>query len=249
MTRIARDRAATTDADRLAAANRTLAALDAAGRIRWALGEATATPLLTSSFGAQAAVMLHLVTRERPDIPVLFIDTGYLFAETYAFVETLTAQLGLNLIVYQPRRSAAWQEAREGQRWEQGLKGLEAYNRENKIEPMERALDDLDAGLWFSGVRRSQSTSRQNLPYVAASGQRLKVHPILDWTDRDVHRYLTANQLPYHPLWHRGYVSIGDVHSTKSLHEVDSVEATRFNGVKRECGLHEMDFGNEANRF
>ncbi|MEM1261173.1 MAG: phosphoadenylyl-sulfate reductase [Pseudomonadota bacterium] len=229
-----------------AAANRKLATLDARDRVRWALAELPATPILTSSFGAQAAVMLHLVSRERPDIPVLFIDTGYLFAETYAFVDALTEQLELNLHVYRPQRSAAWQEAREGKRWEQGLVGLEAYNRENKVEPMERALADLNAGLWFAGVRRTQSATRQALPYVVTRGQRWKVHPILDWADRDVHRYLTANKLPYHPLWHQGYVSIGDTHSTRSLHEAGSIDATRFNGQKRECGLHEMDFGNDA---
>jgi phosphoadenosine phosphosulfate reductase len=67
------------------------------------------------------------------------------------------------------------------------------------------------------------------------------VHPIADWTDRDVHKYLQQHDLPYHPLWEKGYVSVGDHHTTRPIHEVDSVEQTRFFGLKRECGLHEFD--------
>ena len=81
---------------------------------------------------------------------------------------------------------------------------------------------------------------------LGSSGERWKLHPILDWTDRDVYRYLQRHALPYHPLWEKGYVSIGDVHTTRSLQEVGSVDETRFFGLKRECGLHEMDFGNSV---
>jgi phosphoadenosine phosphosulfate reductase len=139
--------------------------------------------------------------------------------------------------------SAAWQEARHGKRWEHGLEGLNDYNRENKIEPMERALDELEVGTWFAGLRRAQSGSRARTAFVQRSGERYKVHPIADWTDRDVYEYLRRHDLPYHPLWDKGYISIGDVHSTRSLADVDSIEETRFRGLKRECGLHEMPFG------
>ena len=215
-------------------------------RIAWALETLPGTHVLSSSFGAQSAVMLHMLTRQRPDIPVVFIDTGYLFPETYAFVDELTARLGLDLRVYRSTVSPAWQEARHGRRWEHGRRGLDAYNRDNKVEPMERALAELDVGTWFAGLRRTQSTSRAATPFVTRSGERHKVHPIADWTDRDVHEYLVRHGLPYHPLWHEGYVSIGDVHSTRSLMDVDSIEETRFFGLKRECGLHEMNFGTPA---
>lgn len=217
--------------------------MQAEQRVARALEALPGEHIVTSSFGAQSAVMLHLVTRQRPHIPVVFIDTGYLFPETYCFVDELTARLGLNLRVYRPRTSAAWQEARYGARWEQGADGLAAYNRDNKVEPMERALAELGVGTWFAGLRRSQSGSRDETPFVERSGDRYKVYPIADWTDRDVHRYLERHGLPYHPLWEKGYVSIGDVHTTRSLAEVDSLEETRFFGIKRECGLHEMDFG------
>ncbi len=221
--------------------NRLFAGLPAPERVAWALAHLPGGHVLTSSFGIQAAVLLHLVTRQRPDIPVVFIDTGYLFAETYRFVDALTERLDLNLRVYRSPVSAAWQEARHGKRWQQGLPGLELYNRDNKVEPMERALRELGVGTWFAGLRRTQSASRANVPFLKAQGERWKVHPIADWTDRDVFHYLKQHELPYHPLWEQGYVSLGDVHTTKPLHAVRSEEETRFFGLKRECGLHDID--------
>lgn len=229
--------------------NQLFAGLSAGERVAWALEHLPGNHVLTSSFGIQAAVLLHLVTRQRPDIPVVFIDTGYLFPETYQFVDALSDRLNLNLKVYRNARSPAWQEARYGKRWQQGLAGIELYNRENKVEPMERALRELGVGSWFAGLRRSQSASRANVPFLHAhlnspgadGGERWKVHPIADWTDRDVFRYLRQNELPYHPLWEQGYVSVGDVHTTKPIHAVKTAEETRFFGLKRECGLHDID--------
>ena len=106
---------------------------------------------------------------------------------------------------------------------------------------MKRAINDLEVGTWFAGLRRSQSLGRKNTAFLEWSNDRWKVHPIADWSDRDVHRYLTQNNLPYHPLWEHGYVSIGDYHTTKSIHEVSEAEQLRFFGLKRECGLHEID--------
>lgn len=212
-------------------------------RIAWALENLPDTHIVSSSFGVQAAVMLHLLTRQKPDIPVVFIDTGYLFTETYQFVDELADKLALNLKVYRPTVSAAWQEARFGERWNQGSDGLAAYNRDNKVEPMEQALRDLGVGTWFAGLRRQQSESRAATPFIEVSGDRRKVHPIADWTDQDVHRYLREHRLPYHPLREKGYVSIGDKHTTRSLSDVGSLDETRFFGIKRECGLHEINFG------
>lgn len=212
-------------------------------RVASALKTLPGQHIVSSSFGAQSAVMLHLVTRQQPDIPVVLIDSGYLFPETYQFVDELTERLALNLQVYGPAKSAAWQEAHHGKRWEQGLDGLDAYNLDNKVEPMQRAIEELNVGTWFSGLRRNQSIGRAKTPFVERSGDRFKVYPIADWTDKDIYDYLKKYDLPYHPLWEKGYISIGDVHTTKSLADVESVEETRFFGLKRECGLHELDFG------
>jgi phosphoadenosine phosphosulfate reductase len=222
--------------------NELFATLPAEKRIEWALQNLPDQHALSSSFGAQAAVSLHMVTSQLPDIPVIFVDTGYLFPETYRFVDELTERLNLNLQVYSSATSPAWQEARYGQRWEQGVEGIAAYNRDNKVEPMERALRDLNVGTWFAGLRRNQSQSRAEMPFLNWSrGDHWKVHPIADWGDRDIYHYLKKHDLPYHPLWEKGYVSIGDVHTTKSLNEVDSEEETRFFGLTRECGLHDID--------
>lgn len=114
---------------------------------------------LSSSFGIQAAVMLHLVNSVQQDTQVILTDTGYLFPETYRFIDQLTERLGLNLKVYRAETSAAWQEARFGKLWQQGLEGLEQYNRINKVEPMQRALAELEVGTWFAGLRRSQAST------------------------------------------------------------------------------------------
>lgn len=227
------------DPDALATLNRRFANHSAEERVAYALEHLPAVHVLSSSFGAQSAVSLHMLTQQAPDLPVVLVDTGYLFPETYQFVETLAERLDLNLQVYRSSMSPARQEALFGERWQQGLSGLEAYNEQNKVEPMRRALAQLEAGTWFTGLRRDQASSRTDTPFVQHGNGRYKVAPIADWNDRDVYRYLQAHRLPYHPLWDQGYVSIGDTHSTVPLHQAESLEATRFDGLKRECGLHE----------
>lgn len=219
--------------------NRAWQRLSAVQRVECSLDHLPGRHVLASSFGMQAAVMLHLVTQVEPNIPVIFIDTGYHFGETYRFVDRLVDRLKLNLHIARAEISPAWQEARYGKRWEQGREGIEAYNLQTKVEPMQRALHALDAGTWFSGLRRSQSPTRADIEFITGQWQRVKVHPIADWSDRDVHRYLMRHDLPYHPLRERGYISIGDWHTTRSIHEVSDEDKVRFFGLTRECGLHE----------
>lgn len=208
-------------------------------RVRWALETFGEGVVMTTSFGIQAAVMLHLVTQIAPNIPVIFIDTGYLFPETYRFADELTKKLKLNLKTYVPAKTAAQQEALYGKRWEQGLEGLKQYNHLNKVEPMDRAIRELKATAWLAGLRRSQASTREKLSVVQHQNKITKIHPIIDWDNRTVHRYLTEHGLNYHPLWEEGYVSVGDWHSTTKLVPGMTEEQTRFGGLKRECGLHE----------
>ncbi|MBW8183110.1 phosphoadenylyl-sulfate reductase [Shewanella nanhaiensis] len=218
--------------------NQFLAELTPAQRVAWALEYLPGNHALSSSFGIQGAVMLHLVSSQKADIPVILTDTGYLFPETYRFIDELTERLSLNLKIYSSKYTPAWQEARYGLLWEKGLDGLDQYNRMNKVEPMQRALTDNEVGTWFAGLRRSQSSTREALPILAIHGTRFKILPILEWSNKEVHEYLTEHDLPYHPLWDQGYVSVGDTHSSKPLELGMSEEDTRFNGLKRECGLH-----------
>ena len=129
----------------LADANGLLADMSAEQRVAWALENLPDTAFLSSSFGIQAAVMLHLMTAQRPDIPVVLTDTGYLYPETYQFIEQMTSQLSLNLKVYKAQLSPAWQEAKFGKLWELGEEGIKQYNQLNKVEPMTRALKELNA--------------------------------------------------------------------------------------------------------
>jgi phosphoadenosine phosphosulfate reductase len=212
-------------------------------RVKWAVEQYGDGLVMTTSFGIQAAVMLHLVTRVAPKIPVIFIDTGYLFPETYTFARDLTEKLGLNLKKYVPAMTAAEQEALYGKQWEQGIDGLKRYNFINKVEPMDRAVRELGATAWLAGLRRTQGSTREALKVVQQQNKITKVHPIIDWDNRTVHRYLTQHGLNYHPLWDQGYVSVGDWHSTTKLLEGMKEEDTRFGGLKRECGLHEAGVG------
>ena len=154
-----------------AAADRRLSDASASERIAWALGQFGSSLVLSTSFGAQAAVMLHLATRLAPDIPVVFIDTGYLFPETYRFADELTKRLRINLKVYRAAESPAWIEARHGKLWEKGADGLAAYNQIAKVEPMQRALSELGAKAWLAGLRRVQSSTREQLPVVSTPGR------------------------------------------------------------------------------
>jgi len=216
----------------------SLEKVSAEERVRWALERFRPDIMLSSSFGAQSAVSLHLVTQQWPDIPVVLVDTGYLFPETYRFVDELTDRLKLNLQVYRAALSPLWQEARHGKLWEHGIEGIELYNKLNKVEPMERAIRELGARGWITGLRRQQAKSRNEVGVLQKQNGVIKIQPIIDWTDRMVFDYLKKHDLPYHPLWEQGYVSIGDMHTTRPLSADMTEEETRFFGLKRECGLH-----------
>ncbi len=222
----------------LAAINAELASASAQDVVRWAQRAFAHGLVMTTSFGAQAAVMLHLVTRLIPDIPVIWIDTGFNFPETYRFAEELTQRLKLNLKVYQSEVSPARMVALHGELWEKGEEGLDAYDKMRKVEPRDRAFRDLNVRAWLTGPRREQTEHRKNLRKVEPGGPFFRVHPILEWTTKDVHEYLKAHGLPYHPLYDQGYKSIGDWHSTTPIGVDQHERAGRFKGLKQECGLH-----------
>lgn len=196
----------------------------------------------TTSFGLQSSVMLHLIHEHAPSVPVIFIDTGYLFAETYRYAEQLMGLLpNLDIRVYQPKISAARMEALWGKLWEGGPEDHDRYARITKIEPMDRALREVGADVWLSGLRRAQSSTRKDRPFVEQQQKTLKAYPILDWPDIQVELYMDQNDLPRHPLAAQGYVTTGDWHSTVPAAQ-DDAESSRFNGQKYECGLH-LDSG------
>ncbi|MEM6450821.1 MAG: phosphoadenylyl-sulfate reductase [Cyanobacteria bacterium P01_D01_bin.105] len=224
----------------LPALNQTFDQSEATELIAWGHETFGKGLVMSTSFGIQSAVMLGLVTSVIPDIPVIWVDTGYLPVETYRFANKLTQRLSLNLKVYQSPMSPARMEALHGKLWEEGtVEAFNKYDRIRKVEPMQRALKELGATAWLAGLRAKQTDHRKTLDRIGRQGDRYKLLPILHWNSRDVYQYLKANDLPYHPLWTEGYVSVGDAHSSRPLVEGDTDErATRFNGLKQECGIH-----------
>ncbi len=224
----------------LDAVNERFADADATQLVQWAVGQFGDGLVLSTSFGIQAAVMLHLCTQVKPDLPVIWIDTGYLHPETYRFADQLTRRLNLNLKVYQSPLSPARMEALHGRLWESDdVEDFNLYDRIRKVEPMQRALAELGATAWLAGLRSQQTDHRRTLRPVIEKDGLYKVHPILGWHSRDIYRYLQTHHLPYHPLFDQGYTTVGDWHSSRPVGENETDErATRFRGLKQECGLH-----------
>ncbi len=215
-------------------------ALAAEELVQWADEEFGNGLIMSTSFGIQSAVTLHLATQIRPDLPIVWVDTGYLPDETYQYVEALTNLLNLNLHVAQPRLSPVEMETRYGRLWESDDVGdLDLYDQMRKVEPMQQAMKSLNATGWISGLRAEQTDLRRRLPRVKFRGNHYRIHPILAWSSRDVYRYMWQHRLPQHPLFEKGYTTVGDAHSSRPLVASDAHDrATRFRGLKQECGLH-----------
>ena len=224
----------------LEAVNQRMGDVDAQALIEWAAQTLGSGLVMTTSFGIHSAVMLHLATRVVPDIPVIWIDTGYLPAETYKFAEELTQKLDLNLKVYQSPVSPARMEALHGRLWENNnVEDFNRYDEIRKVEPMQRALKELGATGWLAGLRKDQTDHRKTLQRIGKQGDVYKILPIFHWNSRDVYYYLTDNELPYHPYFDLGYTTVGDWHSSRPVTADDQSDRdTRFQGLKQECGLH-----------
>ncbi|MEL6604313.1 MAG: phosphoadenylyl-sulfate reductase [Cyanobacteria bacterium J06614_10] len=224
----------------LQALNQTFDKAEATALIEWGARTFGHSLVMSTSFGIQSAVMLGLVTSVIPNIPVIWVDTGYLPPETYRFAEQLTQRLSLNLRVYQSPLSPARMEALHGRLWEEGsVEAFNQYDHIRKVEPMQRALKELGAIAWLTGLRSQQTDHRKTLNRIDVQENRYKLMPILHWTSKDVYDYLKAHDLPYHPFFEQGYVSVGDWHSSRPLTAEDTDgRATRFNGLKQECGIH-----------
>ncbi|MBT5717206.1 MAG: phosphoadenylyl-sulfate reductase [Opitutae bacterium] len=222
----------------LSVMNTELIAMTAEERILWAWDRFGTGLVLSTSFGLQSAVMLKLVLSVNSEIPVVFVDTGYLFQETYQYSLTLQEKIKFRVKTFSAKMTPAFQEASFGKLWEQGADEMKKYNFINKKEPMERALKELGSTAWFSGLRRAQSADRGKRPYIEKQDQIYKIYPILDWDDRKTYQFLPQNNLPYHPLEGMGYDSLGDFHSTHKYDPSKSVEDSRHGGHGRECGLH-----------
>mmetsp|Transcript_10283 Transcript_10283/g.18120 ORF Transcript_10283/g.18120 Transcript_10283/m.18120 type:complete len:516 (-) Transcript_10283:84-1631(-) len=210
--------------------------------LAWAMETFEGRLAMSTSFGIQSAVLLHLATQVKPDIPVVWVDTGYLPTETYQYAQELTDTLQLNLhVASNPTWTPARMEAIHGKLWEKDEADAHAlYGRMRKAEPLQAGLNALEPNplVLLSGLRASQTKARANMPPVGFQGGRFKVLPLLRMSDEDVVTYMDKNDLPAHPLQAKGYVTVGDWHSSRPVEEGEDPRNTRFGGKFQECGLH-----------
>jgi len=228
----------------LAEALAQLEPLDALGRLRWARRCFADSLVLTTSFGIQSAVLLHMVSQLAREpgaapLPVLWVDTGYMPAETYHYAEQLHQLLGFDLHVVQSPISPARMEALHGRLWESGrAEDLQLYNRLRKVEPLDRAFAALGVRCWASGVRGSQTDHRRAMRPLDQVRGVWSLRPLLTWSNRDIYYYMQEHGLPQHPLFEKGYSTVGDWHSSGPDTGEINGRATRFGGHSQECGIH-----------
>lgn len=195
-------------------------------------------PCITCSFQAEDMVVLSLLLERRPDIPVLFLETGYHFPEVYSYRDEMTARYGLNLVNVMPLETVAQQEAKFGLLF---TSQPDQCCKLRKVGPLFAALEDYD--VWFTGLRRVQSPTRANLQVIdnfpLPSGKQLrKVSPLADWDDKDVWSFARERGIPLLPLYDSGYTSIGCQPCTALPADAANARSGRWAGRKLECGIH-----------
>lgn len=190
---------------------------------------------LISSFGAESAVMLDIAARVKPDIPVLFLDTGMLFGQTLDYRRQLAARLGLTDVRdLRPAYNDLATADPQAKLWQTDTDGC-CHIR--KVLPLDRALADFDA--WITGRKRFHGASRLALPVVEQAGDQIKFNPLANWTKADLDAYVAEHELPAHPLVAQGFPSVGCWPCTQAVEEGEDVRAGRWAGSqKTECGIH-----------
>jgi phosphoadenosine phosphosulfate reductase len=193
---------------------------------------AAGAPCLTSSFQAECVVLTHLLRDERPDLPVLFLDTLHHFSATLAYRDEITARWKLHLVNL---RAASPQVGL----WQ--AESTDACCARHKVQPLFAALERHD--VWFTGLRREQSPSRANMqevePFKLPSGRVIRrISPLAGWTTRDVWAYARRHDIPLLPLYDLGYTSIGCEPCTSLPDDPSNPRSGRWQGRKLECGIH-----------
>jgi phosphoadenosine phosphosulfate reductase len=206
--------------------------------VREQIDRAAGEVCVTSSFQAEDVVIVHLVKELLPNVPIIFLDTGYHFAETYEYRDRIARDWDLNLVNVLPEQTVAEQEAQFGilnQTDPSRCCGL------RKVEPLFRELEKYD--VWFTGLRREQAKSRAQLQpidqFSLPTGKKLsKISPLTEWTARDVWQYAGQFGIPLLPLYDKGYTSIGCEPCTSLPFDPNDPRSGRWGGRKQECGIH-----------
>jgi phosphoadenosine phosphosulfate reductase len=217
--------------------------------VRWALEDPGLERVaLASAFQAEGTCVMHMASLIRPDVEVLFLETGFHFAETLAFKEQISERLGLTVVDLVGNYTIEQQEQAFGER---------LYERDsqlcceiNKVRPMFEALQKLDA--WITAFRRESSPTRADAPivdqYELEPGKWIvKVNPVANWTRKDTWAYLNEHDLPRNPLYDLGYASIGCAPCTRMRFEGEPERAGRWAGLSKwECGIHQREAKQQA---
>jgi phosphoadenosine phosphosulfate reductase len=214
---------------------------DATGILQWALAKFGRSVAIATAFQAEGMVILDMASRLSPSMRVFTLDTGRLPEETYQMIETIRARYGVSVETASPE--AAEVESMVA------LHGPNLFYREvplrnlccevRKIRPLERKLQELDA--WVTGLRRDQNDSRANVPKIESSRAKVKISPLADWSEQQVHAYIRQHDVPMHPLYKAGYRSIGCAPCTRAVQPGEDDRAGRWwweQDVAKECGIH-----------
>jgi phosphoadenosine phosphosulfate reductase len=208
--------------------------------------------VMSSSFGAESAMLIHMAIQHIPDIRIVMVDTGYLFPETHRFMEELRLRFDLNVWVYRTRNDPIAYLHKAGEENPTWRKDIDACCAANKNEPFERAMNDMRPRAWLRGIRRHQADTRRGKRFIEWS-KRYGCHavsPLLNWTSREIYDYMKRNNLPFHPLVEKGYASIGcnPLSCTRPVQPGEDPRSGRWSERDRvECGINITDSLDSAN--
>jgi phosphoadenosine phosphosulfate reductase len=214
--------------------------------VDWAVKTFGKSLIMTSSFGAESATLLHMATRAMPDIRVVMVNTGYLFPETHLFMEQLRHQLNLNVWVYRTPNDPIKYLLNSGEENPAWRNDIDRCCAANKTDPLSRAMKQLQPKAWLRGIRRDQAVTRRNRAFVEWSRRDScwAISPLLKMNSREIYSYMKDHGLPYHPLYEKGYKSIGcnPLSCTRPITAGEDARSGRWSEKgKIECGINLPD--------
>jgi phosphoadenosine phosphosulfate reductase len=214
--------------------------------VDWAVGIFGKSLIMTSSFGVESATLLHMATRAMPDIRIVMVNTGYLFPETHLFMEQLRKRLNLNVWIYRTANDPIQYLHSAGEENPAWRKDRDRCCAQNKTAALIRALKELKPKAWLRGIRSDQNEVRRKNDFVEWSRRDScwVISPLLKMTSKTIHAYMKQHDLPYHPLYEKGYPSIGcnPLSCTRPITPGEDARAGRWSGTeKTECGINVTD--------